>query len=157
MGNVEVVADMPARGGGAARRALVTPSALAAARAHIGCDSLQGVELEDAGGNGTAGVLHLFTTCMLALDDRMPCATLPWLQESVCHCLESGRRSFYGQLMCSASSCCEMQIGTLKLPMVFGNSVTSCATKNNPALRSQAAWLSCCESLRAGHAACVCR
>lgn len=37
------------------RSVLTTPSALAAARAHVNCDLLTGVELEDGGGSGTAG------------------------------------------------------------------------------------------------------
>ena len=37
------------------RSVLTTPSALAAARTHINCDLLTGVELEDDGGSGTAG------------------------------------------------------------------------------------------------------
>ncbi|EPY23648.1 leishmanolysin [Strigomonas culicis] len=36
-------------------RLVSTPRVLAAARAHFGCDTLDGVEIEDSGGSGTAG------------------------------------------------------------------------------------------------------
>jgi Leishmanolysin len=53
-----VLAEVPARGGAGNAAVLITPRALAAARAHVGCDTLAGVELEAAGGSGTAGALQ---------------------------------------------------------------------------------------------------
>ena len=41
--------------GGRSVTAVVTPAVVAAARAQLGCNSLRGAELEDDGGQGTAG------------------------------------------------------------------------------------------------------